>query len=129
MPAIIPRGFGGIRTTEFSNPLAIVEDYTERIWRYQDNMNSLAFATAWDYTERIWRYQDNDYFVTTDDVKDYTERIWRYQDNSIYGMVIIRLDYTERIWRLSGQPLLQAYPACFWIIPRGFGGIRTTTVI
>ena len=36
---IIPRGFGGIRTTGAPSrgPFGSRRDYTERIWRYQDN--------------------------------------------------------------------------------------------
>ena len=34
-------------------------DYTERIWRYQDNAILKNLLAPRDYTERIWRYQDN----------------------------------------------------------------------
>ena len=34
-------------------------DYTERIWRYQDNWQGFVLEVDGDYTERIWRYQDN----------------------------------------------------------------------
>ena len=56
---IIPRGFGGIRTTFSVECCHHNTDYTERIWRYQDNPKGAHVAGAGDYTERIWRYQDN----------------------------------------------------------------------
>ena len=79
-----------------------------------------------DYTERIWRYQDNSRTFNNFGFTDYTERIWRYQDNiqqaSRTLLVIIprgfggiRTTIFHRGWRK------------FEIIPRGFGGIRTTS--
>ena len=58
---IIPRGFGGIRTTEVQLVIPVGLDYTERIWRYQDNLiqGGCLACSIRDYTERIWRYQDN----------------------------------------------------------------------
>ena len=58
-------------------------DYTERIWRYQDNYTTLPARVATDYTERIWRYQDNTLDARLTNCLDYTERIWRYQDNCV----------------------------------------------
>ena len=56
-------------------------DYTERIWRYQDNLSEYSRMMFADYTERIWRYQDNAHGRLDSEDRDYTERIWRYQDN------------------------------------------------
>ena len=61
-------------------PIPVV-DYTERIWRYQDNNMVVPSSADCDYTERIWRYQDNTTADAVRTLKDYTERIWRYQDN------------------------------------------------
>ena len=103
--AIIPRGFGGIRTTHFVSEREEPSDYTERIWRYQDN--SIAFSVEWkfDYTERIWRYQDNILYTLIHIVEDYTERIWRYQDNPWLQSPAEKKDYTERIWRYQDNRL------------------------
>ena len=88
-------------------------------------MLKLTLLFVSDYTERIWRYQDNEVIDIPQDDGDYTERIWRYQDNCTStrarleqiiprGFGGIRTTYSEigTIDRL--------------IIPRGFGGIRTT---
>ena len=52
-----------------------------------------------DYTERIWRYQDNSAGYRDVYLNDYTERIWRYQDNCARRGIVVTIDYTERIWR------------------------------
>ena len=135
---------------------AVVPDYTERIWRYQDNSPNMRWTEGGDYTERIWRYQDNLTVPPGLTVGDYTERIWRYQDNALVNIVrvmdLVRL-YREdlavsgqhiprcqqtdgrRLYRedlaVSGQ--LEQVCEGSWtfalIIPRGFGGIRTTNMM
>ncbi len=102
-------------------------DYTERIWRYQDNRRTVAMVQRHDYTERIWRYQDNRALARERLRGDYTERIWRYQDNRFIRYVKEITDYTERIWRY--QDNRASLTASMTIIPRGFGGIRTTAAI
>ena len=63
---IIPRGFGGIRTTLKNRPrkgdredLAVSGQLHRR-------------DSHFDYTERIWRYQDN-YEISREKIRDYTE--------------------------------------------------------
>ena len=122
---IIPRGFGGIRTTERRLPpirsLIIDDDYTERIWRYQDNCAcSWLYARLGLYREdlavsgqhpdirefikaRLYRedlaVSGQHYHARLLYFRDYTERIWRYQDNNKFKASELKSDYTERIWR------------------------------
>ena len=83
----------------------VVFDYTERIWRYQDNRKVEPSTLRLDYTERIWRYQDNSALAARILRLDYTERIWRYQDNCRMRSLCLRADYTERIWRYQDNSM------------------------
>ena len=81
---IIPRGFGGIRTTRRK-----LERYElQRLYRED-------LAVSGQLESKLQRKN----------CEDYTERIWRYQDNSLGSPSKIKTSL---------------------IIPRGFGGIRTT---
>ena len=88
---------------------ALRDDYTERIWRYQDNESSLQTTWIVDYTERIWRYQDNQTALPGDTTQDYTERIWRYQDNVQTKLEYTCCDYTERIWRYQDNDAVEHF--------------------
>ena len=78
-------------------------DYTERIWRYQDNRTNILKGDIYDYTERIWRYQDNSSTDQNPLATDYTERIWRYQDNWIVIETIIFPRLYREDLAVSGQ--------------------------
>ncbi len=101
---IIPRGFGGIRTTECEDTSLRLFDYTERIWRYQDNYGR--------------------------EKSSKTKRLYR-EDLAVSGQLssILTKFSPEIIPRGFGgirTTLVGPQGQDFVIIPRGFGGIRTT---
>ena len=80
-PLIIPRGFGGIRTTFISDVRSRRMIIPRGFGGIRTTGEAHGDPRSLDYTERIWRYQDNPLRNHPDNYDDYTERIWRYQDN------------------------------------------------
>ena len=83
-------------------------DYTERIWRYQDNWKTIQTLINREIIPRGFggiRTTDRSELSWKNVSKDYTERIWRYQDNedNRFGVFLYYFGLYREDLAVSGQ--------------------------